>query len=343
MTRHPRHSLAHLLGRLLVLAALLLAAPAARAQLSQTPSPDFPTSKDQVQLYNAPDGAIAGRVSIPDGKLGVLVQPEGREWREFRTHTLRIVAGVLVLGVTALLAVFYLIRGTIRIRGGRSGRLVPRFDGFDRFTHWTTAVSFLILAVTGLIVTFGRPLLIPLLGHPAFTTLAEASKTLHNFFSVPFVVGLVLIFILWIRDNIPERADLVWLKTMGGLLSKQGEHAEAGRFNAGQKGIFWAVVLGGLGLAVTGFLLMVPFALTGIAGMQIIHIVHGVLAALLVAVIIAHIYIGTIGMEGAFDAMGRGVVDENWARDHHRRWYEEQVRGMAAAQGTPSPRHRAAE
>ncbi len=335
MTRHLRH--------LLVLMVLLLAAPAVQAQINQTPNPSFPTSKDQVQLYQNLDDQITGRVSIPDNKLGVLVQPEGREWREFRTSTLRIISGAVILGMTALLAIFYLIRGTIRIHGGRSGRTVLRFTGIDRFAHWTTAVSFLIMAVTGLIVTFGRPLLIPLLGHPAFTTLAEGSKYLHNFFSVPFVFGLVLVFVLWVRDNIPERADLVWLKTMGGLLGKGGdEHPEAGRFNAGQKGIFWAVVFGGVALAISGFLLMMPFAVTGISGMQILHVVHGVVAALLIAVIIAHIYIGSIGMEGAFDAMGRGEVDVNWARDHHRRWYEEQARAMRTDDGHPI-RHRAAE
>ncbi|MBP2316753.1 formate dehydrogenase subunit gamma [Azospirillum soli] len=335
MTRHLRH--------ILVLMVLLLAAPAVQAQLYQTPNPNFPTAKDQVQLYQNLDDQITGRVSIPDNKLGVLVQPEGREWREFRTSTLRIIAGAVILGMTALLAIFYLIRGTIRIHGGRSGRTVLRFNGIDRFAHWTTAVSFLIMAITGLIVTFGRPLLIPLLGHPAFTTLAEGSKYLHNFFSVPFVFGLLLVFVLWVRDNIPERADLVWLKTMGGLLGKGGEHPEAGRFNAGQKGIFWAVVFGGVALAISGFLLMLPFSVTGISGMQILHVVHGVVAALLIAVIIAHIYIGSIGMEGAFDAMGRGEVDENWARDHHRRWYEEQARTMRTNDGRPIHRHRAAE
>jgi len=335
MTRHLRH--------ILVLAVLLLAAPAVQAQLYQTPGPNSPTSKDQVQLYQTPDDQITGRVSIPDEKLAVLVQPEGREWREFRTSTLKIIAGAVILGMMALLAIFYLIRGTVRIQGGRSGRTVPRFGTMDRFAHWTTAVSFLVMAITGLVLIFGRPLLIPLIGHQAFTTLANASKYLHNFSSVPFVIGLVLILVLWVRDNIPEKADIVWLKTMGGLIGKHGEHPEAGRFNAGQKGIFWAVVFGGVALSISGFLLMMPFSVTGIGGMQILHVVHGVVAALLIAVIIAHIYIGSIGMEGAFDAMGSGEVDENWARDHHRRWYEEQVRTMRANDGRPIHHHRAAE
>ena len=331
-----------LLRPLLLLSVLLLAAPAVQAQLYQMPGPNSPTSTDEVQLYQTPDGQITGRISIPDTRLDVLVQPEGREWREFRMVWLQIIAGVLTLGTIAALAVFYMIRGTIRIHDGRSGRWVLRFDGMDRFAHWTTAISFLILAVTGLVLTFGRPLLIPLIGHPNFTMLAEAGKYLHNFFSVPFIIGLALAFVLWVRDNIPEKADLVWLKTLGGVLSKSGEHPEAGRFNAGQKGVFWAVVFGGFALTLSGFLLMMPFAVTGISGMQILHVVHGVVASLMIALIIGHIYIGTIGMEGAFDAMGSGIVDENWAKDHHRRWYEEQLR-TSHANEDGRLRHHAAE
>jgi len=336
------------LHRLLLAAALLLALPligpaVSQAQLYQQPGQNSPTSKDQVELYNPAQDQIVGRVSIPDAKLGVLVQPEGREWREFRTFWLRIVAGILIVGMVALLALFYLVRGTIRIDHGRSGRTVPRFGWIDRFAHWTTATSFIVLALTGLAVTFGRPLLIPLFGHQAFSTLAEGSKIVHNFFSLPFVIGVLLMLVLWIRDNIPERADLVWLKSLGGLLSKSGEHPECGRFNAGQKGIFWSVILGGGALAVTGFFLMTPFAVTGVGGMQILHVVHAVLAALMIAIILAHIYIGSLGMEGAFDAMGSGEVDENWAKDHHRRWYEQQLKKARANDATRRTGPRAAE
>ncbi|PWC36951.1 formate dehydrogenase subunit gamma [Azospirillum sp. TSO22-1] len=326
----------------LLLAALLLAAPAVQAQLYQAPGPTSPTSKDQVELYAPHQDKEVGIVSIPDSKLAVLVQPEGREWRGFRTVILRWGAAIAILGMAGLLLLFYLVRGTIRIGEGRAGRTVPRFAALDRFAHWTTATSFLLLALTGLVVTFGRPLLIPLIGHPAFTTLAQSGKAIHNFLSVPFVFGILLMIVLWVRDNIPEKADLVWLKTMGGLFSKSGEHPECGRFNAGQKGIFWAVVLGGGALAATGFLLLAPFALTGIGGMQIIHVVHGALAALMIAIILAHIYIGSVGMEGAFDAMGTGHVDENWARDHHRRWYDEQV-GKGRVDPPPAVRPHPAE
>lgn len=322
---------------LLLFLALLLVGPLAQAQLYQQPGTASPSAKDQVQLY-VPEDKTIGQISIPDAKLSVLVQPQGREWREFRAHTLRWVIAGLAGAMIAALLVFYLYRGTIRIHAGRSGRAVARFAGLDRFAHWTMAVSFLLLALTGVVVTFGRPLLIPLIGHGAFSSLAENGKAVHNFLSVPFVLGLTLSFLLWIRDNIPGRSDLLWIRTMGGLLSKDtnAQHAEAGRFNAGQKLVFWSVMLGGGAMIVTGYLLMVPFALSGIGGMQLLHAVHATLAGLLIAAIIAHIYIGTIGMEGAFDAMGRGVVDENWAIEHHRRWYEEQRRKGLTGPATPA-------
>jgi formate dehydrogenase subunit gamma len=287
-----------------------------------------------VPLYRPEPGKIVGRTEFPDPKLATFVQPEGREWRTFRVVALRIVAAVLILGVLAALAAFYAWRGTIRIRHGRAGTTLPRFNGFERGVHWMTAASFILMALTGLVVTFGRPLLIPLLGHDAFTRLAEASKYGHNFFSVPFTLGVIVILLMWIRDNIPERADITWIRQGGGILGGD-EHPEAGRFNAGQKMIFWSVVIFGLGLAVTGFLLMTPFYATNVNGMQLVHVFHGLLAAVLIMIIIGHIYIGTLGMEGAFDAMGSGQVDENWAREHHSGWYA-QVRRTGDPRGTPA-------
>ncbi|MEK0083504.1 formate dehydrogenase subunit gamma [Benzoatithermus flavus] len=322
-----RKRIAFWLAPLCLMLALFLSFPSV-AQLYQVPGPNSPTKKEDVPIYRQEPDKIVGRVSIPDEKLATLIQPEGREWRSFRLFIFRTVATVLVIGTVLALAAFYLVRGRIRLERGWSGYLVQRFNGFERMAHWLTAVSFIVMALTGLVITFGRPVLIPLLGHGWFSALADWSKLAHNFFSVPFLVGVFLILILWIKDNLPERADIDWIKQGGGLFSGGRVHPEAGRFNAGQKLIFWAVVLGGIALGITGFMLMAPFAVTGIGGMQAAHAVHALVASVLAAVIVAHIYIGTLGMEGAFDAMGRGEVDANWAREHHSRWYEElQERG----------------
>lgn len=308
-----------------------LNAPAGAGLDAVTPVPG-PVDPDDVQLFVPYEGQVAGRVSIPDDKLGTLIQPDGREWRAFRVQGLFWIT-LAVLGLTlAALGAFYLWRGTIRIERGRAGRWVPRFGGVERFTHWATALSFITLGLTGLVVTLGRYGLIPLIGHGPYSTLAQVSKTLHNWSAPVFVLGITLMLVLWIRDNIPSRADLTWIREGGGMFRREPGmfHPETARFNAGQKMIFWAVVLGGAALSVTGYLLMAPFFVTGVGGMQILHGVHALAAVGLIAVIFAHIYLGTVGMEGAFDAMGRGEVDENWAIEHHKGWYDAQVRGHRA-------------
>lgn len=265
---------------------------------------------------------IEGRVSIPDQRSGVLVQPAGREWREFRTVLLRWIGGVAVLGMIAVLVIFYLTRGMVRLQSGRSGRTIVRFTAFERFVHWMTATCFVILAVSGLNITFGRPLLLPLIGSDAFSEWSQWAKYAHNYLSFPFTIGVVLIFLMWIGGNIPNKVDVDWIKRGGGIVGH--DHPPAYRFNAGQKAVYWIVVIGGTAVAVTGYQLMFPFYLSGIEGMQLAQIVHSIVAVLFVAVMLAHIYIGTIGMEGAFEAMGSGTVDVNWAKEHHSLWLEEQ-------------------
>jgi formate dehydrogenase subunit gamma len=151
---------------------------------------------------------------------------------------------------------------------------------------------------------------------------------------VPFVLGILLMLALWIRDNVPTRADLAWVRHAGGLIKPRGSlHPETERFNASQKGIFWAVVLGSALMAATGYLMLTPFSLTGVSGMQILHVVHALLAVLLIVVILGHIF---IGMQGSFDAMCRGEVNENWAIEHHRGWYGGQRRAARPGGSAPS-------
>jgi formate dehydrogenase subunit gamma len=285
------------------------------------PNPTASVENEQTLLQQAP--RVEGRIDIPDTKASVLIQPAGREWDQFHEVMLHWGGAVVILGMIALLGSAYLIMGRLRISAGRSGQKVRRFSAFERFSHWLTAGSFVVLGLTGLNITFGKLLLLPLIGPEAFSSLSQAAKYTHNFISFSFVIGLVLIVTMWIKDNIPRKVDMDWLKQGGGFI--KSKHAPAGRFNAGEKAVFWLALGAGAAVAVSGYLLLFPFYATNIAGMQIAQVVHAVVAILFVAVIIAHVYIGTLGMEGAFEAMGTGEVDLNWAKEHHDQWLAEQV------------------
>jgi formate dehydrogenase subunit gamma len=179
------------------------------------------------------------------------------------------------------------------------------------------------LGLTGLNITFGKIVLLPVIGPEAFSSLSQAAKYVHNYVSAAFVIGLALIVVLWIKDNIPRKVDVDWVKQGGGFI--KSKHAPSGRFNAGEKLVFWFALGAGVAVIISGYLLMFPFYVADIEEMQIAQIVHSVVAVLFVAVIIAHIYIGTLGMEGAFEAMANGDVDLNWAKEHHDLWLAQQL------------------
>lgn len=303
------------LAALALVAVLAIAQPISAQQINPTAKA---VSEEQLMQQLR---TIDGRVSIPDQRAAVLVQPGG-EWRTTHNTTLPLIAGVALLGMLAVLVIFYATRGRITIDAGASGLKILRFNGFERFVHWLTASCFIVLAISGLNVTFGRHLLLPLIGPGAFTTFSQLAKYAHNYLAFPFILGLVLMFLIWVADNLPNSRDVAWFKAGGGLIGKG--HPPAGKFNGGQKMIFWSVILGGAALSFTGVLLLFPFFWgTTIADIQLAQIVHAVVSALLTAVMLAHIYIGSVGMEGAFDAMGTGEVDVNWAKEHHALWVED--------------------
>jgi formate dehydrogenase subunit gamma len=266
---------------------------------------------------------IEGRIDIPDKKAGVLIQPAGRTWDYFHEVLLHWGGAIVILGTIVFLGLAYLIIGRIRIAEGRSGKTILRFKAFERFSHWLTAVSFVVLGLTGLNITFGKILLLPVVGPDNFSDISQAAKYVHNFTSFSFVVGLVLITLIFFRDNFFGKVDLEWLKQGGGFI--KNKHAPAGRFNLGEKLVYWLSVVAGVAVSVSGFLLLFPFYGTDIADMQLAQVVHAVVAVLFVALILAHIYIGTLGMEGAFEAMGTGEVDLNWAKEHHDLWLAQQL------------------
>ncbi len=281
------------------------------------------------QLFRQLD-KLTGRVSIPDAKAALLQQPQGRDYRSFREGVLPWLGGIFVLGMILALAAFYFTRGRIRLEHSEeSGRKILRFNALERFAHWLTAMCFIVLAISGLNYIFGKRLLMPLIGPDAFAAWSQYAKYAHNFLAWPFMLGLLIILVVWIRDNIPDRTDVTWLKQGGGFLGDA--HPPARRFNAGQKMVFWSVVLGGLALSVSGIIMLFPFGASGVIGLQLdingmqwAQYVHATVGVIMIAIIIAHIYIGTLGMEGAYDAMGSGEVDLAWARAHHSLWVEEQ-------------------
>jgi formate dehydrogenase subunit gamma len=276
---------------------------------------------------------VEGRIDIPDSKEAVLIQPAGRTWDYFHEVLLHWGGAIVILGTIALLGLAYVILGRIRIAAGRSGQKILRFKAFERFSHWLTAASFVALGLTGLNITFGKIVLLPLIGPDAFSSISQAAKYVHNFTSFSFMAGLVLIAAIFFKDNLPERVDIDWLRQGGGFI--KGKHAPAGRFNLGEKLVYWLSLAAGVAVSFSGLLLLLPFYGTDIADMQLAQVVHAVVAILFVALILAHIYIGTLGMEGAFEAMGSGEVDLNWAKEHHDLWLARQL-ASENRQGEPS-------
>ncbi|MBA3518273.1 MAG: formate dehydrogenase subunit gamma [Rhizobiales bacterium] len=278
---------------------------------------------------------IEGRVTIPDGKAALLEQPQGRGYRQFHEGALPWIATIVILGALALLAVLYFSKGRIRMEEGtETGVKIKRFNVVERLNHWMTATAFIVLAITGLNYFFGKRLLMPVIGADAFSTWSFWAKYAHNFVAWAFMLGILVMIALWIKDNIPDRYDLAWLRAGGGFFS--GRHVPAARFNAGQKLIFWTVVLGGLALSASGIVMLFPFSLADINGMQWAQYVHATTGVVMIAIILGHIYIGSLGMEGAYDAMGSGEVDLGWARAHHSVWVEkEQAKNASGPQLSP--------
>ncbi|MGL5446601.1 MAG: formate dehydrogenase subunit gamma [Rhabdaerophilum sp.] len=307
----------------MLLAFIVITVPAG----AQQPTSVNPTAQSvqEEQLLRAlqPGGQLTGRISIPDPKAASLIQP-GRDWRSFNQETLPKLGTYAVLGMLILLALFYMLRGKIRIDAGLSGQKILRFNSIERFAHWTTATSFIILAITGANITFGKTLLTPIMGPEAFAAWAQYAKYIHNYVGFAFMIGVLLVFLVWVKDNIPAVSDLKWFAAGGGLIGK-GHHPPAKRFNGGQKIVFWSVVIGGFWLSLSGWYLIFPYNTT-LADVQWQATIHGVVAFVLIALMFAHAYIGSVGMEGAFDAMGSGEVDLNWAKEHHGLWVEEEMK-----------------
>lgn len=292
-----------------------------------------------------------------------LVQDGGIWWLNFRDGPLQTYGAYLLGGTLLLLAIFFLLRGRIRIDGPVTGRKIERFKAVERFGHWLLAGSFIVLGLTGLISLFGRTVLIPAFGRESFATIAVGSKWVHNNVSWAFMIALVMIFVMWVVHNLPDKTDLKWLAKGGGIFTKG--HVPAKKFNAGQKLIFWAVIILGTSISVSGLALLFPFELNMFAAtfsklnatglpeavgygtlpetlapheeMQYAQLWHAIVSFVLMAIIFAHIYLGSLGMEGAYDAMSTGEVEEQWAIEHHSIWAEEKLAEKRSAPEGATP------
>lgn len=260
----------------------------------------------------------------------------GEAWRQVRNNLIIPYGGSLILIALVALGLFYWRKGTIELHGDETGKKIERFTYFERAAHWTNAIAFCCLAISGIIMAFGKFFLLPIIGGSLFGWLTFALKNLHNFVGPLFAVSLIVVIVTFIRDNLPSTDDIKWILKGGGLFS--GEEVPSHRFNAGEKILFWGGVFL-LGLIVVGSGLVLDKLIPGLMyyreTMQISHMIHASASMLMMAMFLGHIYMGTIGMRGAYKAMKTGYVDETWAKEHHALWAQDIAAGKIPAQRTP--------
>ncbi len=294
-------------------------------------------------------GNAAGTSNLPGAEKGVLIQPfvqypgsrltnAGEAWRQVRNQWILPYGGSLLLIVVIALGLFYWRRGALGKDHPDTGPLIERFTPFERAAHWTNAIAFVTLAVSGIVMAFGKFFLLPVLGGTIFGALTYLLKTMHNFVGPLFAVSLVIVLVTFVKDNIATAADFKWLMKGGGLFGN--EELPSHRFNPAEKGLFWwGVGVPGLVLVVSGLILdkLLPGMAYLRSDMQVAHMVHAVGAVLMVTALLGHIYMGTIGTRGAYKAMKTGYVNEGWAREHHALWLDDIQAGKIPAQRSVPP------
>ncbi len=324
----------------LLLAILLAAMPVAAADApAQVQAKE---THNQAQLWRDARSGQAGFTTVKGPESGVLIQSGGETWRELRNGPISLYGGIALCAVAVAIGLFYLRRGMIKLSGPSTGRQIQRFNGVERVAHWSMAISFVILAVSGLVLLFGKHVLLPVIGYTLFSWLAAIGKNLHNFVGPLFLLSIIVSFFLFVKDNVWKAEDADWIAKAGGLLS--GKHVPSWRFNFGEKFMFWfGVVFLGLAVSISGLIMDFPNFGQTRDTLQTVNIIHAVGALLFVCLMLGHIYIGTIGMEGAYASMRTGHVDEAWAKEHHELWYNQVKQQPAepakAGQGTAAAAH----
>ncbi len=301
-------------------------------------------------MWRQVGAGVTGYSSLPASEApeaGNLIQPfvqypgsklttAGEAWRQVRNNWIIPYGGSLLLIVALAIAIFYYGKGTMKLHGAETGRKIERFTPLERAAHWTNAITFVALAVSGVIIAFGKYFLLPIMGSALFGWLTYALKNIHNFAGPLFAVSLIIVFVTFIKDNMPSKEDITWLLKGGGMFS--GQEVPSHRFNAGEKVVFWFGVLGlGVIVVASGLVLdkLIPGLIYERGTMQIANMIHGVATVLMMAMFMGHIYMGTVGMQGAYSAMRTGYVDETWAKEHHELWYNDIKAGKIPAQRSP--------
>ena len=289
---------------------------------SSLPASEAPEAGNLIQPF----------VQYPGSKLTTA----GEAWRQVRNNWIIPSGGSLLLIAALAIALFYYGKGTMKLHGQETGRKIERFTPLERAAHWTNAIAFVCLAVSGLVIAWGKFFIQPIIGNALFGWLTYALKNLHNFAGPLFAVSLIIVFVTFLKDNWPSKEDITWLLKGGGMLS--GQEVPSHRFNAGEKVVFWLGVLGfGVIVVASGLVLdkLIPGLIYERGTMQIANMIHGVATVLMMAMFMGHIYMGTIGMQGAYSAMRTGYVDETWAKEHHELWYDDIKAGKIPAQRSP--------
>jgi formate dehydrogenase subunit gamma len=272
-------------------------------------------------------------------ETSVLVQTGGEIWRQIRNGPVTVYGGLFLIAIMVVVALFHWWHGAIKLHGQPTGRRIPRFTDWERLVHWSTAISFVILAISGVVILFGKYVLLPVFGYTLFSWLAILSKNLHNFVGPLFIFCTLAMFVTYVKDNLWKSYDFKWFKNAGGMLG--GEHVPSGKFNAGEKAWFWGgVFFLSLVVGVTGVVLDFPNFAQGRGTMQLMSVIHAVAAVIYIGIALGHIYMGSIGVESAYDSMrirgGNGTVDEVWAKEHHEHWYNEVTSQSRAPGSAPS-------
>ena len=288
----------------------------------------------RAEYWRAVRGGVEGYSAVTGPEAGVLIQSQGEEWRQTRNNTLLVLGGWFLVLILAAIVANHLFTGGDKLEGGRTGRMILRWSSFDRALHWFVAISFVVLAITGLSLSFGRTVMIPLLGKEGFAAWAQLAKPVHDYLSLPFAVAFMLMLLLLIPKNMLKSHDFKWLASLGGRIG--GGHPSAGFINGGEKIMFWLMFFGGAALTISGFFLLFPNLDFSRGAMQLANVVHVVIGLFLIGIAMGHIYLGSIGTEGAWEGMSSSEVDEAFAKQHHDLWYEEVKGGASASDSEPA-------